>query len=214
MVGTSAAAMEQIVLLRKKVSSERAILIGISGIDGSGKGYIAEQLFQIILKEGYKAVTINTDGWLNLPQIRFNRMNPAQNFYDRAFRFEEMFERLILPLKRNRSIDLISDYTKETANDFLKHEYHFENVDVILLEGIFLFKEVQREHFDLAVWIECSFESALKRAIQRKQEGLSNEETVQAYEEIYFPAQRIHIEKDQPQLFADIRIENDKNAAG
>ena len=86
--------------------------------------------------------------------------------------------------------------------------YVFEDIDVIVLECIFLFKRRYRHHFDLAIWIDCSFERALERAIRRSQEGLPEGETVRAYQTIYFPAQRIHFERDQPREAADVIIDN------
>lgn len=120
-----------------------------------------------------------------------------------------MFEKLILPIMKNRSIRLTADIVEETASNYRKHEYLYKNIDVILLEGIFLFKRDFREFFDLKIWIECSFEVALKRAVERSQENLQPEETVKAYETIYFPAQKIHFAKDSPQELADLIYKND-----
>src|SRR6266851_1176099 len=60
-----------------------------------------------------------------------------------------------------------------------------EGVDVVLLEGIFLFKRECCGRYDFRIWIECSFETALKHALARLQEGLPPEETTAAYERIY-----------------------------
>lgn len=60
-----------------------------------------------------------------------------------------------------------------------------------------------RHYYDLSFWIECSFETALKRAILRNQEGLSEQELIADYETIYFPAERVHLAKDNPQAFVD-----------
>lgn len=188
---------------------EQSLLVGISGIDGSGKGFVTGKLVERIWEKGIKAVGINIDGWLNLPDIRFDETNAAENFYRNAIRFEEMFEKLILPLKENRSISLIADFAEETATEFRKHEYFYEDVDIILLEGIFLFKNDFTKYFDLKIWIECSFETALRRAINRSQENLSPEETVKAYQTIYFPAQKIHFTKDNPINIADIIFDNE-----
>ena len=79
----------------------------------------------------------------------------------------------------------------------------------MLGEGLFLFKPQYRKYFDLAVWIECSFPTALARAIDRAQEGLSPAKTIAAYETIYFPAQRLHLAHDNPREQADLIIEND-----
>jgi uridine kinase len=79
----------------------------------------------------------------------------------------------------------------------------------VLLEGVQLLKRAFREHYDLAVWIDCSFDTALERALARRQEGLSAEETLHAYRTIYFPAQTLHFELDDPRGSADVLLEND-----
>lgn len=185
------------------------LLVGISGIDASGKGFITGKLTEKLQEENLNVANINIDGWLNLPHIRFNEESPAQHFYEFGIRFNEMFEKLVFPLKENRSIRLTADFTEETAKEYRKHEYEFQNIDVILLEGIFLFKNEFKNYFGLKIWIECSFETALKRAISRSQENLSPEETIKAYETIYFPAQIIHFKKDNPQNSSDLVFLNE-----
>jgi uridine kinase len=192
----------------KEMPTERSLLVGISGIDAGGKGFITAKLADEIRRKGFRVANINVDGWLNLPLIRFNPENPAENFYRNAIRFDEMFEKLILPLRTNRSINLIADFSEETANDYRKHQYIYKNIDIILLEGIFLFKNEFKKYFDVKIWIECSFETALRRAVARAQENLSPEETAKAYETIYFPAQKIHFAKDKPHESADLVFYN------
>ncbi len=103
-----------------------------------------------------------------------------------------------------------SDFTEEIATTFRKHRYAFRNIDIILLEGIFLFKPMYRDHFDLKVWIDCSFATALRRAMARGQEGLPPQEAKRAFETIYFPAQRIHLAQDNPLKAADIFCTNEE----
>ena len=145
---------------------------------------------------------------VNLPQACINPDNYAEHFYEHALRLKEMFEQLIVPLKQNRGINLTANCADAKATAFRKESYDFHNIDVLLLEGIFLFKPAYRHHFDLSVWIDCSFEVALERAIERRQEGLSPDETVRAFQTIYFPAQRLHIERDQPRDHADFLFHN------
>jgi uridine kinase len=120
-----------------------------------------------------------------------------------------LFTQLVLPLRDRRSIHLDADYAEETASEYRKHRYQFEDIDVILLEGIYLLKRQFQSTYDLSFWIECSFETSLDRAIARSQEGLSPAETIAAYQTIYFPAQRIHFEQDQPLKAATAIILND-----
>ena len=186
----------------------QSLLASISGIDASGKGFVSAKLAEKLRRKGFTVADINADGWLNLPKVRFNAKNPAENFYERGIRFDEMFEKLVLPLKNTRSINLTADYAEETADRFRKHKYFYKDIDIILLEGIFLFKSEFKNCFDLKIWIECPFEIALMRAVARSQENLSAAETVRAYETVYFPAQKIHFERDAPRESADLIWEN------
>lgn len=194
---------------RRELPAQRALLVGVSGIDASGKGFLAAKAATRLQMQGVNAATIGVDGWLNLPQARFNPASPAEHFYEHALRLDEMFEQLVLPLRDRRSLVLEMDCTDETATAYRRHRYEFREVDVVIVEGIFLFKRAYRRHFDLACWVSCSFETALERARQRGQEGLPPAETARAFETIYFPAQRIHLEHDQPHTRADLIIDND-----
>jgi hypothetical protein len=73
-----------------------------------------------------------------------------------------MFRDLVLPLCRQRTHRLVASLAEETA-------VTFHDIDVVLLEGIFIYKRAYRAQFDLAVWIDCTFDTALERAWQRAQ---------------------------------------------
>ncbi len=199
--------IKTIITKRDNIASSRPILVGISGIDACGKGHISARLAEL-LSPNFNVALINADGWLNLPDVRFSRIEPGKHFYENAIRIDEMFRDLVLPLKRDRNVNLTADHVYETSSVFHKHRYTYENIDIILLEGIFLFKRVYVEHFDLRIWIDCNFETATKRAIARSQEQLSHEQTVAAYEAIYFPAQRLHFAIDDPLAAADLLYNN------
>jgi uridine kinase len=193
-------------------AGRRARLVGISGIDGSGKGYVSAALAAQLADKGVRVALVTADGWLNLPHVRFAAHDSGEHFYSHAFRFQEMFSLLIDPLVRDGSILLLADYTEETATCYRKHVYQFTVVDVVLLEGIFLFKTEHQQRFDLRIWVNCSFQTALERAVRRSQEGLLPADTIAAYERIYFPAQRLHFERDMPCACADFVYENDTRA--
>jgi uridine kinase len=208
-IDSVAALAGRVELARSRISRTRALLVGISGIDASGKGFIAQKLAERLRKGGWNVAVISADDWLNLPDVCINHDNSAEHFYKYATRFDEMFERLIIPLTQNRGISLTADCTDAKATAFRKERYDFRDIDIVLLEGIFLFKPAYRRHFDLTAWVDCSFTTALKRAIARCQEGLPPGETIQAYSTIYFAAQRIHFARDNPQGAADAIIRND-----
>src|SRR5689334_6028375 len=107
--------VELILAKRRALSDEHSLLVGISGIDASGKGFVTSKLSEELALKGLTVANINADGWLNLPDVRFNETNPAQNFYQKAIRLEEMFQTLVLPLQEKRAVRLMADLTEETA---------------------------------------------------------------------------------------------------
>jgi uridine kinase len=201
--------VDAIVRKRDVVAPNRAVLVGVSGIDGSGKGFVTAQLVGALRGKSLNLALISADDWLNVPKVYLNPENYAEHFYRHAIRFNEMFARLITPLRDHRCVDVLADCGNAKATSHHKHRYVFQNIDVVMLEGIFLFKRSYREYFDLKVWVECSNETALKRAIARGQEGLPPSETQHAFETIYFLAQRIHIDRDHPRTTADLILHND-----
>jgi len=201
--------IESIAERRKNGDRRQSLVVGVSGIDASGKGYVTRHIIERLQARRLRTLAIHGDEWLNLPQKRFSPVRPAHHFYNHALRLDDMFRELILPLKRQRSHRGIMNVVEETATAHREQEFAFEDIDIILVECIFLFKRCVRPHIDLAVWIDCSFETAINRAIRRIQEGLSETETIRAYETIYFPAQRVHFRKDRPRETADFILFND-----
>lgn len=194
---------------RERLAPARALAVAVSGIDGAGKGWVAARLDERLRERGLSSVVIGCDGWLNLPHVRFDTAAPAERFYADALRFDELFSLLVTPLRERRSVRVVSDCAEETATAFTPRLWTFEDVDVILIEGIFLLKRELRHLYDLSVWVDCSFETALERALVRAQEGLSTADTWAAYDTIYFPAQRLHFRRDRPRERADHVVVND-----
>jgi len=77
--------VDKILDIRSSIRSYRSVL---TGIDGSGKGYVTAGIVDALKTNGVRAVSINIDGWLNLPYRRFDARNPAERFYLHAIHFE------------------------------------------------------------------------------------------------------------------------------
>ncbi|MEM1368239.1 MAG: AAA family ATPase [Cyanobacteria bacterium P01_H01_bin.15] len=196
--------------LVEKSKFKSPFVIGISGIDGSGKGYIAKKLAQGITNAGRKCELIGIDGWIQPPAQRFSSSNPGEYFYRNGFRFAEMHENLFQPLTQTGSIDLWAKHSApDNSSDMLDFHYQIDRGEVLIFEGIFLFQG--RFEFDYQIWIECSYETALKRALQRNQEGLPEADILRDYNQIYFPAQRIHLATDKPRQSCDYLLLNDES---
>ena len=201
-------AVNQISEMRSLTPMQRSLLIGISGIDGSGKGFIANKIKNSLQNKGYKVALIGLDVWHNTQDIRFSKINPAQHFYDHAFRWQQVFNSLIIPLKKQKSILLNAELLDLKTDNLYPYTYNFKDIDIILFEGIFILQELFLKEYDFKIWIDCSFEIALERALARGQEGLPQEQVINDYQTIYFAAQKIHFQNDNPQAVASLIVDN------
>jgi uridine kinase len=200
------------IILRKRnlLPNNRAALVAISGIDASGKGCVAQQLVDRLHHSAFKTVYINVDSWLNPPAVRFSSDQKAIHFYHQGLRLDDMFRLVIDPLKGYKTVAARVPLIHETDTEFHWEDVFYENVEIIILEGIFLFKQALKKKYDIRIWIECSFDVALDRALKRGQEQLTKEDTIRAYETIYFPAQKIHFDLDDPRDRVDFTFLNDR----
>lgn len=183
--------------------------VAISGIDASGKGYTSALLQQQLEQKGLKTALLNIDPWQNIIPVRLQKENPAKNFYEHAFRWNDFFDQLAVPLRCNKGIHLSVKGVYSHADECYDLDYHYDNKDILLIEGIFLFKKEFLSFYDYKIWINCSFSTGLQRAVKRNAEKLDEESLVSDYLTFYYPAQRYHFEIDNPAAAADIIFDND-----
>lgn len=195
---------------RRTTPPHRSLLVAVSGIDGAGKGYWSAQIVQALQSTGLRAAVVNIDHWLALPAERFNPATPGRTFYERGIRFDQMLTDLVRPMQQARSLRTTIDAADATMADrYRRRTIALENMDVLVIEGIFLLKRELRDEFDLRIWIDCTFDTALERALDRGQEGLPEREVIRDYHTVYFPAQQIHLQVDDPKGRADFIAVND-----
>jgi uridine kinase len=183
----------------------RCFVLAVSGIDASGKSTVARAIADGLRARDLSVHVVHLDDWHTAPETRFAAADPGGHFYRHAYRFDELFELLVEPLRAARSVELRTTLRTLDGGEF-EHDYRLADLDVLILEGIFLLKRELRPRYDFSVWIECSFETALQRALARNQEGLADDALVRDYETIYFPAQELHRRLDDPRAHANLVV--------
>ncbi len=197
---------------RARARSGGSLLVALSGIDGSGKGCFANRLHAALEDRAIHTAVVHADDWISPPRQRFGSPPTPRHFYDNAIRFESMFSEVITPLRREGRVDV--SLTLGGQSGFLRRRtYRFDAVDVVLLEGIFLLRRELLPSYDRTIWIDCTFQTALERALERNQEGLPPEQIEHEYRTIHFPAQHHHASRDAPRERAALVVLNDERLA-
>ncbi len=187
--------------LHNQKESTKAQIIAISGIEGSGKRALAEKVAAALELEGISVAVVHTDDWESSERVRFNVMNSPEEYYLNAYRFDEMVEQLILPLKLFGTIK-----TSVTLDDVMHPrtvEYDFKNIDIIIIEGVYLLQEAYLDLYDYTCWVESDFDAAFISLNEQKNVEQSQEALVNIFERLIKPAGQYHIYTDNPQGHAN-----------
>lgn len=198
--------------LHNKKESTKAQIVAISGIEGGGKQALTKKVAAALELEGLSVAIVHADDWEAPKSVRFNIMNSPEEYYLNAYRFDEMIEQLILPLKLFGKIK-----TSVTLNDVMNPrtvEYDFNDIDIIIIEGVYLLQEAYLDLYDYTCWVESDFDSAFTRLAGQGNIEQSQEALVNIFELLIKPAGQYHIYTDNPQGHADsiyIEEETGKN---
>ena len=187
--------------LHNQKESTKAQIVAISGIEGGGKRALTEKVAAALKLEGIKVAIVHTDDWEASESVRFNIMNSPEEYYLHAYRFDEMIEQLILPLKLFGSIK--ASVTLDDVMNPRTIEYDFTDIDIILIEGVYLLQEAYLDLYDYTCWVESDFDAALKRLTGQNNIEQSQDALVNIFELLVKPAGQYHIYTDNPQGHAD-----------
>lgn len=180
-----------------KKESTKALIVAISGIEGSGKRELAAKTAELLELHGVRVALVRGADWEAPKDVRFNVMNSPEEYYLNAYRYDEMFEELIIPLK------LYSTLTKKISLDDVMSPriiaYDFTDIDIIIIEGVYLLQAAYLDFYDYSCWIENDFDTAYLNLKSRVIVEESQESLVNIFELLIKPAAQYHIYTDDPQ---------------
>src|SRR5688572_15083306 len=84
-------AVTRILNQRTIVPRERSLLVGLSGIDGSGKGYVAQQIVARLALYSTAAAKPSVDGWQPAPQA-LRRPRARETFLRKGGSLRRVFQ--------------------------------------------------------------------------------------------------------------------------
>lgn len=190
---------------------ETPLLVGIDGIDAAGKSHLADEVAQALRDTGQSVIRATLDGFHRPRAIRYQQGKYSpQGYYQDSFNYALVKQSLLDPLRpdgtrryRTAAFDVRTDApvaapVRIAAND-----------DILVCDGIFLFRRELRAYWDVKIFVEVSFETSLQRALTRDLAVLGSEAEIhKRYQERYIPAQQHYLQSEQPRPAADIVIDN------
>jgi len=180
-------------------------VIGINGVDASGKTTMASGLDAYLRRRGIPTALIHVDDFHNPRAVRTIDDSP-EGYIKHAFDVPRIHT-LILDLKRAPGtktallLDLDTDaYTNQKI-------FEVNGDTVIIVEGVLLYRPPLDELSDYRVFLDVTFDEALRRARERDVPKYG-EAFLQRYIDRYIPAQKLYLSKNAPKERSQLVIDN------
>ncbi|MCM3666374.1 hypothetical protein M3204_18300 [Mesobacillus subterraneus] len=195
-------------IIQKKQGSQ-PLVVGITGIDTSGKSKLIKELADQLRRMDQDVQTIHVDNFHNPKSQRYNEnLSEPDQYFQLSIDFNFLKQSLLEPIKQLGKIEIGIDHLDLESDTVSVHKhYRITPNTIILIEGVFLYRPETRPFIDFFIFLKINEETALQRAWIRDVPS-QGEEVIGKYHTKYFPAQRRYLEEYRPDLVSDIVIDN------
>lgn len=190
---------------------DHPLRVAIDGITASGKTTLGNELTSAIAERGHPVIRIRMDDFHHRREHRYRQgKDSARGYYDDAYDFDALNQHVLKPLGpngdrafRRRIIDLASDTPVSEPAELATLG------SILVVDGSFMQRR-HRENWDVVIFVNTSFDEALRRGSVRDAEQFGGRaEAQQRYADRYHAASRMYIDEVDPAQTADFVIDND-----
>lgn len=188
----------------------QVVRVGINGVEGTGKTVFCEKLTKYLIDNGQNAIQITIDGYHNPKEIRYKQgRNSAIGYYEDAYNENAFVDYVLKSSQEEQPFYVAQIHNLETDEQLNPIRKKLSNQHILLTDGAYLFKKNYKEHWDLKIYLQTDFNTALERGIQRDLALLGGFEAAKdKYDNRYHKASKMYIEENRPTEIADIIIDN------
>ncbi len=194
--------------ITQRLIAKGSRIIGISGIDTSGKTRFSQSYARYLDHLGYKTAIIHLDDFHNPLIVRRSGDNEIDAYYEHAFNYAQLIREVLEPLKRQGNIDkdiLCLNVDTDRYENTVHYEINSETV--VLLEGVLLFRPPVLTYLEGKVFLEIDFTEMLKRARLRDVPKYG-EAFMKKYTDKYIPVQKRYLDEYKPRFTCDLVVDN------
>lgn len=193
--------------------STHPCLIAISGKDASGKTIMADKLAEYLKsKTNRQIIRISADDFMNKRSIRRTiTSSEGESCYKYTFNFDALKKYVLEPLQPDGNyVYKTKVFDQATDTEMISDDQKADNHSVIIIDGVFLFREDLVKYWSLKILLEVADDIIIERGARRDTTRIGNyEDARDRYINRYVASQTIYYNKENPEKSADIIINND-----
>lgn len=188
-------------------TTDDCVLIGIDGVDGSGKTTFANDLADVLRETRASVIRISGDDFHHLREHRYRQgLYSSIGFYEDGFNYDQLREDVLIPLGKGGTRRFNAKHHEHVADVILDKDWQLAPPgSTVVLEGLFLHRPPMDEVWDCSLFLDVPFEITVARMAERDD---SDRDIEHPHVARYVGAQRIYFERCDPRSRADIVIDN------
>ena len=182
--------ISSLILKIKECAKQKTVIVGVNGLDCAGKTTFAQKLDQMLNLKGMKTKLLHID--------HYNNNDVQKKVYDAHKKGALTHD--LLGLYYDKSIN----YEDAKAAISLAGQ----NADVVIVEGVFLLKDIMAALMDVRVLLLVSTDVARDRYRGRK-EIEQDSRPLSVFDDIWLPSYKRYNEEEMPEKKSDFIYYND-----
>jgi uridine kinase len=186
---------------------EHVVLVAVDGVDGAGKTVFANQLGEVLERQGIAVLRASVDGFHHPPTTRYQRgRGSPEGFFHDSYDYDALRRLLLEPLARSgerRVVLRIYDVHAEQPVAAVAESA--DDVEVLVFDGIFLHRPELRDLWDLSVFLEVDVEVSIPRGAGR---GYGDPDPTAPANRRYVEGQRLYLATCRPHERATWVVDN------
>ena len=181
-------------------------IVGIDGIDGSGKSHFARRLAQACRDKGLGVVELSVDSYRDPSVWKRVGRSEAELYYDDYYDLRAL-ARCLQEFSAGASQLCLPQYNAVAEAPMPPRIIDIRATHIAVVEGVFVQRVVS--HADIVIWLSISVEEARRRIVERDmRKGRSRAEVIRRIEQRYFPCQERYAREHDPAGCAHLTIDN------
>lgn len=194
--------------IEKHITATHPKVIGINGVDTSGKTEFTIFLSQYLRARHFDVTVIHLDDFHHHSSIRKQGENEIEAYIKHAFNLELLSREILRPVHQWQTVSVSLDLLDLETDEFTNSQHYdiAENA-LILLEGTLLYRPPIDQYIDVRIFLQIPFDEVLKRA-EIRDIPRYDASFLEKYRQKYIPIQQWYLDTYTPVEQSDIVIDN------